>query len=229
MPAQRPCVQCGELFDIGPRRGARGRPTNVCSPECREARKREQRARCDREAYAAEKAAGLIPRRGRSGRPPVPCSKCGKPCQTGTGSRPEGERRCRDCGWAKSGEKGKRVSPTPPRICIECGDAAGPRRVYCYACGDSRRRNRYAEKCRRRRALERGVAVEPYSLEEIAARDKFNCGICKTSVDMKLSGLARFGPTIDHVVPLVLGGGDTPANVQLAHRTCNSRKGARVA
>lgn len=35
-------------------------------------------------------------------------------------------------------------------------------------------------------------------------------------------------PVIDHVVPIVDGGGDTRANVQLAHWGCNSRKGARA-
>jgi 5-methylcytosine-specific restriction endonuclease McrA len=36
-------------------------------------------------------------------------------------------------------------------------------------------------------------------------------------------------PTLDHVVPLVAGGLHDPANVRLAHLTCNSRKGAKAA
>lgn len=35
-------------------------------------------------------------------------------------------------------------------------------------------------------------------------------------------------PTIDHVVPLDLGGDDKRANVQLAHFICNSRKSNRL-
>jgi 5-methylcytosine-specific restriction endonuclease McrA len=34
-------------------------------------------------------------------------------------------------------------------------------------------------------------------------------------------------PTVDHIVPLDAGGDDTRANVQLAHRRCNSQKGNR--
>jgi len=36
------------------------------------------------------------------------------------------------------------------------------------------------------------------------------------------------GPTIDHVIPIVHGGPDTKANVQLAHRKCNTDKGASL-
>ena len=32
-------------------------------------------------------------------------------------------------------------------------------------------------------------------------------------------------PTFDHIVPLVRGGSDAPANLQLAHAACNRRKG----
>lgn len=34
-------------------------------------------------------------------------------------------------------------------------------------------------------------------------------------------------PTIDHVIPISLGGDDIRANVQLAHFRCNNVKGAR--
>jgi 5-methylcytosine-specific restriction endonuclease McrA len=35
-------------------------------------------------------------------------------------------------------------------------------------------------------------------------------------------------PTIDHIVPMAKGGDDTKINVQLAHFSCNSRKGHRA-
>ena len=34
-------------------------------------------------------------------------------------------------------------------------------------------------------------------------------------------------PTIDHIFPISVSRDDTRANVQLAHRRCNIRKGAR--
>ena len=68
----------------------------------------------------------------------------------------------------------------------------------------------------------------PYTLAEIACRDLFNCGLCGKMVDMSLSGMDRWGPTIDHVVPLIVSMDDRRSNVQLAHRFCNLSKGARV-
>ncbi len=45
---------------------------------------------------------------------------------------------------------------------------------------------------------------------------------------MTLEVPALGAPTIDHVVPLTLGGNDVRVNVQLAHFSCNSRKGGRL-
>jgi 5-methylcytosine-specific restriction endonuclease McrA len=42
-----------------------------------------------------------------------------------------------------------------------------------------------------------------------------------------VDGRRPLAATIDHIVPLAAGGDDTKANVQLAHRRCNTRKGAR--
>jgi 5-methylcytosine-specific restriction endonuclease McrA len=76
--------------------------------------------------------------------------------------------------------------------------------------------------------LKRGAAHEPYTLAEIAERDGYCCKLCGVQVLMDLRCPELMAPTIDHIVPISLGGDDTPANVQLAHFTCNSRKGARV-
>jgi 5-methylcytosine-specific restriction endonuclease McrA len=94
---------------------------------------------------------------------------------------------------------------------------------------ETAKRLRYQEKCRWRRALKAGRIAEPYTLAEVAERDGYRCGICRVEVDMDLDGRLGMGPSIDHVVPISLGGDDTPANVQLAHRRCNSRKGNRAA
>jgi len=68
---------------------------------------------------------------------------------------------------------------------------------------------------------------EPYTLADIARRDRYRCQLCHRTVDMSVSWPHPESPTIDHVVPLADGGDDTRANVQLAHLGCNSRKGAR--
>ncbi|USC17022.1 HNH endonuclease [Rhodococcus sp. 11-3] len=83
-----------------------------------------------------------------------------------------------------------------------------------------------AAKNRRRRARLAGAECRPYTLAQIAERDVYCCQLCGDLVDMKLSGLKPMGPTVDHIVPISRGGGDTPENVHLAHRRCNEEKGA---
>jgi HNH endonuclease len=82
-------------------------------------------------------------------------------------------------------------------------------------------------KTRRRRARLQEAASEPYTLAEIAARDKFICQLCHKRVAMTKVVPHPRAPTIDHRVPLVESLDDTRANVQLAHFVCNCRKGAR--
>lgn len=69
----------------------------------------------------------------------------------------------------------------------------------------------------RRRALKGGVEHQPYKFEEIAQRDRGKCGICHKRV-------AKADQSIDHILPLSLGGADAPYNVQLAHLQCNTKK-----
>ncbi|MFD6684172.1 HNH endonuclease, partial [Micromonospora parva] len=75
-------------------------------------------------------------------------------------------------------------------------------------------------KCRRRRAAKRGGASEPYTLSEIAERDRGRCKLCGGRVAMGQKVPHPKAPTIDHVVPVSEGGDDTRANVQLAHFLC---------
>jgi 5-methylcytosine-specific restriction endonuclease McrA len=81
-------------------------------------------------------------------------------------------------------------------------------------------------KHRRRRAFKLDLLSEPYTLAGIAERDGYMCQWppCGLPVDMMLSGLETWGPTVDHVIPVSKGGPDTPGNVQLMHRRCNIRK-----
>lgn len=51
------------------------------------------------------------------------------------------------------------------------------------------------------------------------------CGICGEPIDYTLPHLDPGAFVVDHVVPVVLGGSDTLANKQAAHRSCNRSKG----
>jgi 5-methylcytosine-specific restriction endonuclease McrA len=84
------------------------------------------------------------------------------------------------------------------------------------------------ERLRRRRSRIGSVPTLPYQDGDIFERDAWTCGLCRGPVDPALSRNHAMGATIDHVIPVVLGGHDVPENVQLAHRSCNARKGGRA-
>jgi len=80
---------------------------------------------------------------------------------------------------------------------------------------------------RKRRAMIKGLTCEPYNINDIYIRDNGICGICKEFIDTEFIDRKQM-PTIDHILPIALGGNDTPDNVQIAHLSCNARKAHRV-
>lgn len=69
----------------------------------------------------------------------------------------------------------------------------------------------------RRRALLRDAFVEDVDIAAIYERDGWVCGICGEPVH-------EGDDSLDHIIPLAKGGTHEPANVQLAHRSCNYSK-----
>ncbi len=86
------------------------------------------------------------------------------------------------------------------------------------------RRDAYHRR-RARRALAR--TGRPVRYGEIAARDGWVCRLCGDEVDALLTWPDPLSGSLDHSVPLSLGGAHDPDNVQLAHLRCNTTKGAR--
>ena len=70
-----------------------------------------------------------------------------------------------------------------------------------------------------RRALIRKATIGPIDLQRIMARDRMICGICHKRV-------AKKDFSLDHIIPLSLGGPHTEDNLQVAHFRCNSSRGA---
>lgn len=86
---------------------------------------------------------------------------------------------------------------------------------------NDKRRDRY----HRRRAQKKATSTgEPVLLTEIAKRDRWRCHICGTRVGQKIAWPHPRSASLDHVVPLSKGGAHDPANVRLAHLSCNSSK-----
>jgi 5-methylcytosine-specific restriction endonuclease McrA len=71
---------------------------------------------------------------------------------------------------------------------------------------------------RRRAERLRKAKRAPIDREVIFKRDDWLCGICGESVEVG-------DATLDHIVPISLGGADEPSNVRLAHSLCNSQRG----
>ncbi len=69
--------------------------------------------------------------------------------------------------------------------------------------------------------------AETFDHVEIFDRDGWVCQLCGLEVNKHLPGADRLGPSLDHIIPLTLGGAHTRSNVQLAHRRCNAAKGNR--
>ena len=116
--------------------------------------------------------------------------------------------------------------------CDECGSdlvaAANHRTVtmirrYCSSACCNR------AKCRRRRVARAGLPVERYAAADVFQRDGWVCRLCDEPVDRDARWPEGRCATIDHVLPVSLGGADVLDNVQTAHFSCNISKGNRVA
>jgi len=97
--------------------------------------------------------------------------------------------------------------------------AAGEISEYC-----SPRCAAFSATYSRRKDAAREARREPYTRLEIFERDGWICWICGQEVDRESTGVSPAAPSIDHVVPLLAGGDDTPENVRCAHFECNKRR-----
>ena len=68
----------------------------------------------------------------------------------------------------------------------------------------------------------------PYTDLEIFERDKWRCHLCGKRISKSADRKAPDGATIDHLLPIALGGRDEPANVAAAHNKCNREKRTRA-
>lgn len=90
---------------------------------------------------------------------------------------------------------------------------------------DDRRRANY----HKRRALKALAPAEDVRPAVVYDRDSWICGLCSLPVDSSLSYPDPMSASLDHILPLSRGGHHTYENTQLAHLSCNVRKGADAA
>lgn len=184
----------------------------------------------------------------------VPCTWCGKPCMKELRSRtPFCSYECRDAWRWEPVRQRKlpvlhpnptliakiRVEPiepvrdTRPRFtagtCVWCALAFVTDRLsfengtatHCSArCAKAH--SRY-----RRRTRKRGAYVANVIRNHVFDRDGWRCQICWRKVNPKASVPNPRAATLDHIVPLSMGGTHEPINCQTACFSCNSLKGNR--
>jgi 5-methylcytosine-specific restriction endonuclease McrA len=186
-----------------------------------------------------------------------PCfGVCGRIIQMGRGSSLEPV--CRPCRRELGGIRYKGAAPQPSVPCPECSTPFVPTskgrrgltvtcskscaqryaRVKVCSCGAPAVRRRRCADCHAAYDLDRtaarrarlvGARTEPYHRLDIFTRDDWRCQLCDGDVNPAIIYPHPLSASIDHAVPISLGGADAPDNVQLAHLRCNISKGARVA
>lgn len=109
------------------------------------------------------------------------------------------------------------------------------REVVCDGCGQTFTAEHpmarwCSTRCQRRywslvQSRQRGALSEAdYTDRAVFERDSWTCHLCHKPVDPDLPRSHPMGATIDHLIPLSLGGIDTESNVALAHRSCNRKR-----
>lgn len=194
------CEICGGPL---PDRGKRGPAPRYCSNRCRQSRyferiKLERFARNLARIRVCRGCGGSMPLERRRNGMAVYCSeKC----------------RTRHVWQLELAQR-----PIEHRNCAECGADFVVRRKTARFCSKRCWRRFYARGYAER--IRNAQVRERFTLIEIAERDDWGCHICGGRV-------VRGDATVDHLVPLISGGNHTRSNVALAHRGCNSRRGAR--
>jgi hypothetical protein len=215
------CKQCGKIFN------AWKRCATFCSRDCSFA----HMARCKqerRQKRATLREQALAPR---------PCAICEgifEPVQTN--QRLCGRREC-------SLEDGRRKSlafyrieraalgPTLTKQCKQCALPFTVERTNgcgCKLCSSCAKANAWIShrdnKTHRDRARKANVPYVSVSRAAVIAKYGRKCWICRRLIQVKPESLAE-SFSLDHVVPLSLGGWHNLTNVRPAHHRCNSLRG----
>ena len=218
------CVVCGSEF-AGKWSGPVARYCGSrCRSDARNARERERRRTIDRRVVACANpfCSNLFVVHVNSRK-----KTCGKDCSYVVGEwRKDGVGALEMAAISRGQLQACRIWYT---TCVDCGaifvrkwKRAG---VYqcCRPCARIRRRATDARRSHKRRA----AGPKVMSVDQIAARDGCACYVCGRRVDLSLSGSAKWGPTIEHRIPVSRGGTNDPENLALSHRYCNVSRGNR--
>jgi 5-methylcytosine-specific restriction endonuclease McrA len=124
--------------------------------------------------------------------------------------------------------------PTSGLRTLQCKDCLSPFTYlvvtrlpdYCATCRDKRLAETKRDRRKARKVKQRGAQTEPVNARRVYERDQWRCGLCRRKVNQALRYPHPKSPSLDHVVPLAVGGEHSMANTQLAHLDCNRDKRA---
>lgn len=225
---EKTCLHCGGFFIVADRYATQSR---FCRKKCVEG---YRRAHQSEERRWRRRKPGKIYLEAPD-RPPKASFTIAVCCCAGCGAMFASKQKKKVCSAACSTEyynrrfrekyQAARLQNLPDRDCSECGELFSPglygRRRFCgHKCG-----KRFSTRLRKaRERIAPGRAVEEFGCWEIYRRDGYMCQICGDKLNLAVHHSHNYSPTIDHIVPLSKGGSHTRANVQAAHRFCNSLK-----
>lgn len=216
----RVCAGCGEPITINPRERNKKK---WCSDSCRV--RTYRRKHPDKvKAYSDRKCRERADEGAQRPSAP-PCKNCGKPLAV----RRNGFKYCSQAECQRA-RKRARESTAPRCSVVGCdrpviaNGVCGSHYAIMWA-KDNRDRSRTGK--HRYRARKRAAFVEDVSLPYVLARDGQRCGICGEIIPRGVEYPDRRSASLDHIIPLALGGTHELSNVQAAHFGCNSRKAAR--
>lgn len=157
------------------------------------------------------------------------CSGCGidKPLEEWTSAH------CKECAAIKTREWRLKFPYEPVEheefVCFVCGNAytADPRQWKCCSEACALADRGMSNERRRLRMLE--TRTEMFHKSEIFERDSWVCHLCSEPIARDEKFPHPRSASLDHVIPIALGGEHTRANTAASHLRCNISKGARVA
>lgn len=166
-----------------------------------------------------------------------PCKRCGATLKGGRSY-------CDDClrvnaRWRSAQRKASRSmnlrtqKPWTCGPCAVCGSSFVSTSPTVVVCSDKCRRRRsgrsrrakYGPETNRKRARLNGCFYEVVNRRKVFERDGYRCGICGGQTDPTVKVPHHNAPTLDHIIPMALGGAHAYRNVQCAHFDCNWDKG----
>lgn len=221
-----PCLTCGNAM---PERSlhAPGPKPRYCSSLCK-SRANDAAKRQDGRYAAGLRSAAERRASNRENRAPLVCRGCGeempidvarnrKFCGAGCAEayRAQALDRCTAPGCDKPVRARGLCHPHWRREARAEGREANPE-------WDERRRANWNK---RMQVVRAGEAIDRFAIFD---RDSWVCGICAEPVDPALAWPHPRSVSIDHIVPLALGGEHSEGNVQCSHLVCNEIKGVSM-